>query len=140
MRVVVADDLACGLVVRNHPRWRRVNPDMDRFAVDLDLVAVLHALADVGGLVVDHDAAFSDQLFHLQARAHARLSQNFVQFGRVGLGREHAFAQIDRHIFRGFFVVKLARHHIGQSNRFVDGFAGRERLWCTWLRCCLLAF
>ena len=128
LRIIVADDLACGLVVSDDAGGRRVDPDVDRLAIDFNLVTVLHALADVGRLVVDHDAAFSDEFFHLQARAHARLRQHFVQLGRIGLGGEHTFAQIHRDVLGGFFVVKLTRHNIGQGDRFVNRFAGCHRL------------
>ena len=81
LRIIVADDLACGLVVSDHTGGRRVDADADRLAVDLDLVTVLHALAHMGGLVVHGDTAFGDEFFHLQARAHTGLGQHLVQFG-----------------------------------------------------------
>ena len=122
LRVIMADDLARGLVVGDHARRWRIDAHMDGFAVDLYLVAILHPLAHMGRLVVDGNAAFGDEFFHLQPRAHARLGQHFVQLGRVGLGREHALAQIWHGRIGNLFVVKLARHHIGQNNGFVQGW------------------
>ena len=101
LRVVVRDDLADRLVVRDHARRRRRDAHADRLAVDLDLVAELDALADVGGLVVDRDPPFHDQLFHLQPRAQAGLRQHLVQLGRFRLRRQHALGRAD---FRAFLV------------------------------------
>ncbi len=133
LRIVVADDLACGLVVSDHAGGRRVDANADRLAVNLDLVTVLHALAHMGGLVVHSDPAFGDEFFHLQARTHTGLGQHLVQFGRVGLRREHALAEALRHLFGRLLVVELARDHIGQVNRPVRsrgrlGHSGRARL------------
>ena len=107
LRIVMADDLACGLVVSDHAGGRRVNADADRLAVHLDLVAVLHTLPYVGRLIVDSDAAFRDEFFHLKARTHASLGQDFVQLGRVGLRREHALAQVLRYFFAWLFLIEL---------------------------------
>ena len=65
LRVVMRYHLAGGLVVGNHAGGRRVDADAQRLAVDFDLVAPLHALADVRWLVVDRNAAFGDKLLHL---------------------------------------------------------------------------
>ncbi len=43
----------------------------------------------MGRLSVDRNTALQDQLLHLQARAHARLRQDFVQLGRLGLRLQH---------------------------------------------------
>ncbi|MOA28919.1 hypothetical protein D3C78_1498970 [compost metagenome] len=67
LRVVMADDFAGRLVIGQHARFRRLDAKADGLAVDLDLVAVLHALAHVGRLVVDRNLAFEDELFHFQA-------------------------------------------------------------------------
>jgi hypothetical protein len=37
----------------------------NRPAIDLDAIAKLYALAHMGKLIIDSDAAFSDQSFHL---------------------------------------------------------------------------
>jgi hypothetical protein len=66
LRVVVGDDLAGGLVVGDDAGGRRLDAHAHRLAVDLDLVAVLHALADVRGLIVDGDTPFGDEALHLQ--------------------------------------------------------------------------
>ena len=66
------------LVVCNHAcRWW-VDADPDRFAIDLNLIAKLNALTNVGWLVVDRNPAFQYELLHFQSRAHARLSQHFM--------------------------------------------------------------
>ena len=66
-------DFANRLVVGNHTCRRWVDADPDGFAIDLDLIAKLNALPNVGGLVVDRNPAFQYELLHFQARAHARL-------------------------------------------------------------------
>ena len=86
MGIVVGHHFARRLVVRNHPRRGWVDAESNRFAIDLDAVAKLHTLANVGGLVVDADAPFQDELLHLQTRANARLRQHFVQLGGLRLG------------------------------------------------------
>ena len=55
LRIVVRDDLADRLVIGDDTRRRRRDAVANRLAVDLDLVAELDALADVGRLVVDRD-------------------------------------------------------------------------------------
>jgi len=86
----------------------------------------LDALADVGRLAIDGDAALLDQLLHLQPRAHARLCQHFVELGRVGLRGQHPLARIEFGLRCVFFAVKLTRHHIGQHHRLVG-----TRRWLT---------
>ena len=90
LRIVVGHHLAGGLVVGNHPRRRRCDAHAQRLAIDLDRIAELNALADVGRLIVDRNAALQNQLLHLQARAQTGLGQHLVQLGAFGLGREHA--------------------------------------------------
>src|SRR5256885_12174807 len=58
LRIVMRDDLAHGLVIGDDTRRRRVDAKADGLAIDLDLVAELDALAHMGRLVVDRDAAF----------------------------------------------------------------------------------
>ena len=100
LRVVVADDLAGRLVVRDDPRRRRHDAQAHRLAVHLDAVAERNALARVRRLAVDGDAALLDRLFHVAARADSRLRQHLVQLRRVGLRREDALA-------RGLFGLRL---------------------------------
>ena len=66
LRIVVRDDFARGLVIRNDPGGRRVNTHPDRLAVDFDMVAKLDPLSDVGRFVIDGDAPFNDELLHLE--------------------------------------------------------------------------
>ncbi|MDT4822278.1 hypothetical protein FQZ97_554750 [compost metagenome] len=121
LRIVVRDDLAHGLVVRDHARRRRCDAVADRLAVDLDLVAVLDALADVGWLVVDRDAALQDELLHLEARTKTGLRQHLVQLGRIGLGQQHALER--RHLGTFLVGVELAGNDVGKTDRL-----GRRRV------------
>ena len=106
LRVVMGDHFAHRLVVGNHARGRRVDAEADRFAVDLDLVTKLHTLANVGGLVVDRNTPFQNQLLHLEPRPQTRLRQHLVQLGRLDLGLQHTFG---RHKVRTlFFGVETA--------------------------------
>ena len=77
------------LVVRNDSSRRRVDTVAYRLAIDLDLVAKLDALADMGRLIVHGDAPFENELLHLQTRAQSRLSQNLVELGRFHLRQQH---------------------------------------------------
>ena len=47
-----------------------------------------------------------DQLLHVAARTDARLCQHLLQFGRIGLGRQHA---LDRALWLGFVALGLGR-------------------------------
>ena len=110
LRVVVGDHLASGFVVGDHAGWRRVNAVANGLAVDLDLVTVLHPLANVGRLVVDRDAALQDQLLHFQTRTQAGLGQHLVQFGGFHLRQQDPLQRRER--IRGLVRVKLTGHHI----------------------------
>ena len=113
LRIVMGDHLAHGIVIGDHARRRRIDAEADGLAVDLDHIAKLNALTDVSRLVVDRDAAFENQLLHLQARAHAGLGQYLVQLGRIDLRRQHT---LGRHIAAVFlFIVKVTRDHIGKG-------------------------
>ncbi len=115
------DHFAHGLVVRDHAGRRRRDAVADRLAVDLDLVAELDALADVGRLVVDGNAALENQLLHFEPRAEAGLRQHLVQFGRIGLGQQHA---LERRDFGAFFVgIELAGDDVREADRL-----GRQRI------------
>ena len=101
-----ADDFAQAA----YPAWWCVgwlrNAQRNRAAVDLDLVAKLDALADVGGLVVDRDAATQNHALHLQPRAQARLRQHLVQLGLLQLRLQHALGRQVGFLVR--LVVKTA--------------------------------
>ena len=113
LRIVVRDDLAGRLVVRDDPRRRRHDAQAHRLAVDLDAVAERDALAGVRRLAVDGDPAVLDRVLHVAARADARLRQHLVQLGRVGLGREDALARgLFALGFLGDLGVELAGHHL----------------------------
>ncbi len=122
----MGDHFAHRLVVGNHARGRRVDAEADRLAVDLDLVAKLHTLPNVGGLVVDRNTPLQNQLLHLEPRAQPRLRQHLVQLGRLDLGLQHTFG---RHKVRPlFFGVETTRNNVfkavGQRRGFGSGFAG----------------
>ena len=74
--------LASRFVIGNHAGRRRIDTHTNGFAVDLDAVTELDALADMRRLGVNRYAAFEDQLLHLKPRTQASLSQNLVELGR----------------------------------------------------------
>ena len=90
--IVVGDDLASRLVVREDPCRRRDDAHPHRLAVDLDPVPEGNALTGMRWLAVDRDPALDDQVFHVAARADAGLRQHLVQLGRIGFGGEHPLA------------------------------------------------
>ena len=59
----------------------------------------------MGGLVVDGNPTFQNQLLHLQTRAHASLCQHFVQFGGFSHGRQHPFGHCQ---LGDLFVCRVA--------------------------------
>ena len=122
LRVIVGHHFTGWLVVRDHTWWRGCNAHFELLAVDLDLVAELHPLTDVGGHVVDRHMALGDQFFHLDARSQTRLRQHLVQLGRLGLWQQHAFAQAL--VFAGGLDVKLARHDVGELDHRLVGQGG----------------
>ena len=77
----MGDHLAHRFVIRDDASRRRIDAKADRLAVDLDLVAELDALADVGRLVVYRDAALQDEMLHLEPGTEARLCKHLVQLG-----------------------------------------------------------
>ena len=85
LRIVMRHHLSGGLVVGNNARRRRVNAHPDGLAIDLDGIAELNALPDVGGLGIHRNTPFQYQLLHFQPRTQAGLCQHFVQLGRFGL-------------------------------------------------------
>ena len=101
---------ASGLVVGNNPRRWRVDAELDRFAVDFDVVTKLDALPDMSRFIVDRDTAFHDHLFHLQARSHPGLSQHLVQLGCFRLRCQHAFYR--KRLDALLLGVELPRHHL----------------------------
>ena len=125
-RIVVGDDLAGRLVIRQDPRRRRHDAHPHRLAVDLDPVAEGDALAGVRRLAVDRDPALDDQVFHVAARADAGLGQHLVQLRRIGLGGEHPLARgllgLDRRLGVG---VELAGQDLGED---LAGLGRRDRL------------
>ncbi len=100
------------LVVCNHAYRRWCNTEADGFAVDLYLVPKLHALSDMGRLVVDGNTTFQDELLHFQPRPHARLGKHLVQFGGFWLGKQHPLGGGELGV--GFILVELTRHHVGK--------------------------
>src|SRR5690606_6131882 len=60
--VVVGYHLTNRLVVSDDPCRRRVNPVANGFAIDLDLIAELDALADMGRLIVHRNAPLQNEL------------------------------------------------------------------------------
>ena len=88
--IISGHHFARRLVIRNDARRRRRNAHLELTAVDLDLVTKLNALAGVGHFVVHSHMAFGNEALHLDARAHARLGQDFVQLRRFRLWQEHA--------------------------------------------------
>ena len=110
LRVVSGHHFARRLVIRNHARRRRCNAHFDGAAIDLNLVSKLHALAGVSHFVVDGHMAFGNEALHLDARAHARLGQDFVQLGRFGLRQQHAL--FGRSFGTDEFCVELARDDV----------------------------
>ena len=119
----MGDHFSHRLVVRNDARGRRVDAVADGLAIDLDLIAKLDSLPNVGWLVVDGDAPLHDELLHLKPRAHARLCQHFMKLGRFCLRGQYAFW---RREFCDLFVgIKLARYHVVKP---VGGCMGQ---WAT---------
>ena len=86
-----------------------------RLAVDLNAVAKLNSLSDVGWLCVDRNTAFQNQLLHLQARAEARLRQHLVKLGCFRHRRQNPLGRSKRNVV--FVGVELPRHYIIKSCR-----------------------
>src|SRR6185369_5609657 len=114
-RIVIGDDFAHRLVIGDHPCRGRCDAETDGLAVDLDLVAELDALTDVGRFVVDGNPAFGDELLHLETRTQARLRQQLVQFGGIRLRREHPLG--GRYLGTFHFGIELAGNHVGEADR-----------------------
>ncbi|MNL27241.1 hypothetical protein D3C87_1488190 [compost metagenome] len=81
------------LVISNDTRRRRINPIADGLAIDLDLIAKLDALSDMGRLIVNRDAPLQDKLLHLQARPESRLGKHLVKFGCFDLRQQNTFGR-----------------------------------------------
>ena len=115
--IVVRDDFTGWFVVRDDSRRRRHDAHANRLAVDLDLVAEGDALSGVCWLSVDRHQAVGDPLFHVAARTHTGLRQHLVQFGRFGLGSEHALGRAGDGSFLGgcfFQHIELAGQDLGE--------------------------
>ena len=106
LRVIVRHHFTHGLVISDHAGGRGLDPEADGLAIDLDLVAKLNALTNVGRLVVHRDAPLHDELLHLKARSQASLRQHFMQFGGFGHGSQHALAQ--QHLGNILIRIKLS--------------------------------
>ena len=120
--------LAGWLVISNHARRRRIDTYPNGFAVDLDAVTKLDALADVGRLGIDRYAAFEDQLLHLKPRTQASLGQNLVELGRFRQRRQNALGWRQGGIV--LVGIKLPGDHIGEARtagRCWAGGAGGRR-------------
>ncbi|OIQ65105.1 hypothetical protein GALL_533390 [mine drainage metagenome] len=93
LRIIVADNFTGGFVVSDDTcRWW-LDFETNRFAIDLDMISKLNPLTDVRRFIIDRNAPFKDELFHLKARTHAGLGQHLVQFGRFRLWRQHPLWQ-----------------------------------------------
>ena len=113
------------LVVSDHTHGRWLDAEADRFAVDLDLVTILHALADMGGFVVYRDAPFQDHLLHLDARAQSGLGQHFVQLWCFGLRQKYPLGHW--HIGPRLVLIEGPRNHIGKPVALGLGCSRRSR-------------
>ncbi len=91
LRVIVRDDFTRRLVVRNHARRWRVNPDPDGLAIDLYRISELDTLPYVRRFTVDRDTPFKNELLHLQAGPQSSLRQHFVQLWSLGLRQQNPF-------------------------------------------------
>ena len=116
--VVVRHHLASRLVIRQHPRPRRLDADLDGLAVHAHLVTPRDALAGVRGLAVHGDTAVGDHLLQVAARADAGLGQHLVELGRVGLGRQHTLGRRWIILARRR-IVGLGRLRVGCGQRRV---------------------
>ena len=88
------------------------------------MVTKLNPLADVRRFVIDRNTPFQDQALHLQAGPHARLGQNFVQFGRFGLGLQYASGLWPGRI--GIFQIERTGHDcIKQAGGLRSGVSRR---------------
>ncbi len=118
--------LAGRLVVGQHASGRRRDSQAHRLAVHAHLIADGDALADMGCLAIDGDAAIDDQLFHVAARADAGLREHLVQLRRVRVrGQNATFGRGFGRLFFDRLAVVLARHHVGET---VAGVHRLERL------------
>jgi hypothetical protein len=66
----------------------------------------LDSLTNVSGHIVHRNSPLNDQLFHLQPGAKTCLGENFVQFGRLGLGQQDALGDDQILIFN--VLIKLS--------------------------------
>jgi hypothetical protein len=66
LRVIMGDNLASRLVVRDDTGRGRVDPHTNRLAIDLDRVAKLDALTDVSRFGVNRNSALQNELLHFQ--------------------------------------------------------------------------
>ena len=65
--IVVRHNFTCRFVIRNHTRWWWVNANAKWTSIDFDLIAVLNALTNVSGLIVDRNSALQNELLHFKA-------------------------------------------------------------------------
>ena len=75
LRIVVRDDLAGRLVIRDDTRRRRRDAYLDGLARDPDLVAPADPLADVRRFAVDGDSPFDESAVPCRAASRCRLAQ-----------------------------------------------------------------
>ena len=83
LRVITADDFAHRLVVGQNADRHGLDTHGNRAAIDFDAVTKLNALTHMGQFIIDSDASFANQSFHLEARTQPRLGQDFVQLGGI---------------------------------------------------------
>ena len=65
LRVIPADDFAHRLVISQNADRHGLDAHRNRPTVDLDAIAKLYALAHMGQFIIDSDATFTNQAFHL---------------------------------------------------------------------------
>ncbi|CAB3659101.1 hypothetical protein LMG1866_00474 [Achromobacter ruhlandii] len=134
--VVVTDNFAGRLVIQDHARRLLGVGAHDGLAIDAHLVVRRHALADMGRLAIDRHTAGHDQLFHLAARADARVGQHLVQLGHDRFAVQvlaqplfHAVGGIQvRQRLLGFLLAATAVRALGLAGRGGLTFGGGRLL------------
>ena len=130
LRIVVRHNLPHWLVVCDHTHGWWLDAKANRLAVDLDLVAILDALADMGRLVVYRDAPFQDHLFHLDARAQSGLGQHLVQLWCFRLWQKYPFGH--RYIGPRLVLIEGPRNHVGKPVALSLGCSRRSWRLLAW--------
>src|SRR5690606_9701381 len=79
--VIVADNLASRLMVKNNPRRFLAIGTGNQPPVYPNLVVFPNPLPNMGRLTVDRDTPRNDELFHFPPGTDTRFGQHLVQFG-----------------------------------------------------------